>query len=110
MASMGESSKRRVTSTYSSMVEPDTFAKKRVSLKSSVGRILLHHVFGAGILQADRVQHARRRFVDAVRPVAEPRLAGGALEHDGAHVAVGEPLDAGVFLAEPHAARQQHDG
>ena len=40
MASMGESSKSLVTSAYSSMVEPDTFAKKRVSLKSSVGRIL----------------------------------------------------------------------
>jgi hypothetical protein len=41
MASIGESSKRRVTSAYSSIVEPDTFAKKRVSVKSSVGRILL---------------------------------------------------------------------
>jgi hypothetical protein len=40
MASMGESSKRRVTSTYSSMVEPQTLAMKRVSLKSSEGRML----------------------------------------------------------------------
>ena len=39
MASIGESSKRRVTSTYSSMVEPQTLAMKRVSLKSRVGRI-----------------------------------------------------------------------
>ena len=40
MASMGESSKRRVTSAYSSMVDPETLAMKRVSLKSSVGRML----------------------------------------------------------------------
>ena len=40
MASIGESSKRRVTSTYSSMVEPQTLAKKRVSLKSSVGKMV----------------------------------------------------------------------
>ena len=65
MASMGESSKRRVTSAYSSMVEPQTLAMKRVSLKSSVGRIFLHHVLDAGILQADGVQHARRGFVHA---------------------------------------------
>ena len=39
MASIGESSKRRVTSTYSSIVDPLTLAKKRVSLKSRVGRI-----------------------------------------------------------------------
>ena len=40
IASIGESSKRRVTSAYSSMVEPQTLAMKRVSVKSSVGRIL----------------------------------------------------------------------
>ena len=74
------------------------------------GQDLPDHVFGARILQADGVQHARGRFVDAVRLVAEPRLAGGALEHDGADVAVGEPVDAGVFLAETHASGQQHDG
>ena len=39
IASIGESSKRRVTSTYSSIVEPQTLAMKRVSVKSSVGRI-----------------------------------------------------------------------
>ncbi len=39
IASIGESSKRRVTSAYSSMVEPQTFAMKRVSEKSSVGRM-----------------------------------------------------------------------
>ncbi len=40
MASMGESSNRRVTSSYSSNVEPETLAMKRVSLKSRLGRIL----------------------------------------------------------------------
>ena len=39
IASIGESSKRRVTSTYSSIVEPETLAMNRVSEKSSVGRI-----------------------------------------------------------------------
>src|SRR5688572_27344046 len=39
IASIGESSKRRVTSAYSSMVEPQTLARNRVSPKSSVGRI-----------------------------------------------------------------------
>ena len=109
IASIGESSKRRVTSTYSSIVEPQTLAMKRVSLKSSVGRIRSHHVVDARVLQADRVQHAHRRLVDAVRRVAEPRLARGALQHDGADVAVREALDARVFLAEADAAGQQHD-
>ena len=40
MASIGESSKRRVTSAYSSIVEPETLAMKRVSVKSRVGRML----------------------------------------------------------------------
>ena len=39
IASIGESSKRFVTRSYSSTVEPETFARKRVSLKSSPGRI-----------------------------------------------------------------------
>ena len=109
IASIGESSKRRVTSAYSSIVEPQTFAMKRVSVKSSVGRIVLHDVVDAGILQADRVEHAGRRLADAVRRVAEPRLERRALEHDGADVAVREALDARVLLAEADAARQQHD-
>ena len=68
-----------------------------------------HHLLDARVLQADRVQHAGGRLVDAVRRIAEPRLAGRALEHDGADVAVGEALDARVFLAEAHAAGEQHD-
>ena len=38
MASMGESSKRRVTSAYSATVEPQTLAMNRVSAKSRAGR------------------------------------------------------------------------
>ena len=53
----GGMSKRRVTSTYSSIVEPETLAMKRVSEKSSFGRILLHHVIHARVLQADGVEH-----------------------------------------------------
>ena len=40
MASIGESSKRRVTSTYSSMVEPQALAINRVSKKSRPGKML----------------------------------------------------------------------
>ena len=71
---------------------------------------LPHHVVDAGVLQADRVDHAVRRFRHAVRRVAEPRLPGRALQHDRADVAVREPGDARVFLAEADAAREQHDG
>ena len=39
IASMGLSSKRATTSMYSSMVEPEALAMKRVSVKSSVGRM-----------------------------------------------------------------------
>jgi len=106
-ASIGEASKRRVTSTYSSMVEPETFAMKRVSVKSSCGR---HHVVDARVLQPDGVQHPRRRLVHTVWRVAEARAAGRALEHHGTRVAVGEALDAGVLLAKAHAAGEQHDG
>ena len=110
MASIGESSKRRVTSAYSSMVEPHTLAMKRVSREIERGRISRHDVVDAGILQADGVEHARRRFVYAVRRVAQPRRQRRALQHDGAGVAVREAFDARVFVAEAHAARQQHDG
>ena len=110
MASIGEASKRRVTSTYSSIVEPHTLAMKRVSLKSSCGRMLAHHLLDARVLQADGVQHPGGRLVHPVRRIAEARLAGGALENDGAGIAVGEALDAGVLLAEADAAREQHDG
>ena len=91
IASIGESSKRRVTSAYSSIVEPQTFAMKRVSLKSSVGRIFFDDVVDAGVLQADRVQHAGRCFPDAVRRIAEPRRERGALQHDGADGGVAKP-------------------
>ena len=57
MASIGEASKRRVTSTYSSIVEPQTLAMKRVSLKSSCGRMCAHDLIDAGVLQADGVEH-----------------------------------------------------
>ena len=79
---------------------------KRVSLKSSCGRMFAHHLLDAGVLQPDGIQHAGGGLVDAVRRVAEPRLAGRALEHDGAGVAVGETLDAGVFLAEARRSRR----
>ena len=69
-----------------------------------------HDVLDARILQADRVEHAHRRFVHAVRRVTEPRLARRAFEHDGAGVAIREALDARVLFAEADAARQQHDG
>jgi hypothetical protein len=39
IASIGESSKRFVTRTYSSIVDPETLAMKRVSVKSRPGRI-----------------------------------------------------------------------
>ena len=104
IASIGESSKRRVTSAYSSIVEPQTLAMKRVSLKSSVGRILLDDVVDAGVLQADRVQHAGRRLPDAVRRIAEARRERGALQHDGADGGVAEAFDARVLLAEADAA------
>jgi hypothetical protein len=94
---MGEASKRRVTSTYSSIVEPQTLQDVR------------HNLLDAGVLQPDGVEHAGGSLADAVGRIAEPRLAGRPLEHDGARVTVGEPLDARVFLAEAHAPGEQHD-
>ena len=109
MASMREASKRRVTSAYSSMVEPETLAMKRVSEKSSAGRMLRHDVIDARILQPDCVEHARVRLEDAVRRIAEPGVERGALEHDAAGVAIGKAGDTGVFLAETDTAGEQHD-
>ena len=82
---------------------------KRVSREIERRQDRRDDVVDAGVLQADRVQHAHRRFVDPVRRIAEPRLARRALEHDGAGVAIREALDARVLLAEADAARQQHD-
>ena len=73
------------------------------------GQDVRDHVRDAGVLQADRVQHAAVGLVDAVRRVAESRVQRGALEHDRAAVGVREALDAGVLLAEADAAGQQHD-
>ncbi len=70
---------------------------------------VIDHPVDPGILQADCVEHAHRRFIDTMRLVAETRVAGRALENNGADVGVRETLDARVFLAEPDAARQQHD-
>jgi len=67
-------------------------------------------VVHAGVLQADGVDHALRGFRDAVRGVAKARLARGALQDDGADIAVGEALDARVFLAEADTAGQQDNG
>src|SRR5256884_5373405 len=68
-----------------------------------------HYLIDPGVLQPDGIQHAGRSLVHPVRGIAEARLAGRALEHDGAGVAVREALDPGVLLAEADAAREQHD-
>src|SRR5690606_18222809 len=70
---------------------------------------LPHHVVDAGILQPDGVQHAGRRLPDPMRRIAETRLQGRALQHDRADVAVREPFDPRVFLAEAYTAGKQHD-
>ena len=70
---------------------------------------LAHDVVDAGVLQADRVQHAARGFPDAVRGIAEPRRERRALEHDRADGGVREAFDPRVLLAEADAAREQHD-
>jgi hypothetical protein len=69
-----------------------------------------HHMIGAGVLQADGVEHAHRRLVDPVRRVAEPSVERRSLEHHRAAIGVREAFDAGVLLAEADAAREQHDG
>ena len=75
------------------------------------GQDVVDDGFHAGILQSDGVEHAGRRFPDAVRRVAEPGfLKLSPLEDDGARVAVREARDAGVFLAESDAAGQQDHG
>jgi hypothetical protein len=66
-------------------------------------------VIDARVLQADRVQHALRRLVDAVRRVAETRFARRAFQDDRASVAVRKPFNPGVFLSESDAPGQQHD-
>src|SRR5690606_6347411 len=70
---------------------------------------LVHDLVDTRVLQADGVQHAHRRLVDAVRRIPEPRLARRALEHDGADLRVREPRDPRVLLAEADATREQHD-
>ena len=71
---------------------------------------LAHDVVRAGVLQPDGVQHAGRRFEHAVRRIAEARIERRALQHDRRRRPGSRTLDARVFLAEPHAAREQHDG
>src|SRR5690606_15921678 len=71
---------------------------------------VIDDVIHARVLQANGVEHAGRRLVDTVRRVAEAGRAGGALEADGADVAVGKAFHPRVLFAEPDAARQQHDG
>src|SRR5580704_3567948 len=67
------------------------------------------HMIDAWILQADRVEHASRGLIDAVRRVAEARRSRGAFQDNGTDVAVAEPLDPGVLLAKADAPRQQYD-
>jgi hypothetical protein len=70
---------------------------------------VVDHVIDAGILEPDRVQHARGRLEDAVRRITEARLARRALEHDRAGITVRETADPRVLLAEADAAGKQHD-
>ena len=61
----------------------------------------------AGVLQADRVEDARRRLRDAVLRIARSRVRGRSLVHDRA-----EPRDVdelGVFHALAKCARCRHD-
>jgi hypothetical protein len=44
-----------------------------------------------------------------MRGVSQARLTSGAFEHDTARVTVGESLNAGIFLTESHAPRQQYN-
>src|SRR5690606_6487118 len=70
---------------------------------------VLDDAFDARVLQPDRIQHAHRRFVHAMRRIAEPRFERGPLQYDRPSVAVGIALYTGVLLAESYAAGKQHD-
>ena len=109
MASTGESSKRRASASYSPREAPAMLAKNRVSPKSSSGRDPIDDPATARILEADGVEHPAGGLVHAVGRIAEARLEGRALEADGARVAVAEPFDPGVLLAEAHAPGEQDD-
>lgn len=69
------------------------------------GEDVIHHVTGAGVLQADSVEHASGGFHHPVRRVAEARFQRGALEADGAHIPIGKAFDPRVFFAEANATR-----
>src|SRR5262249_49806811 len=74
-----------------------------------LGKDVAHDVVDARVLEADRVQHPRRRLPNAVRGIAESRRERRALQHNRGDVGIGEALYPGVLLAEADAARQQHD-
>jgi hypothetical protein len=105
-ASIGDASKRRVTSTYSSMVEPHTLAMKRVSLKSSCGRMPFTTCSTPGFCRPMAFNIPAGVSYTRCGGVAQARSCGGALEHDRARIAVGETLDAGCTpRRSPHSRR-----
>ena len=81
----------------------------RVSVEIEAGQYLVDDLVDAGVLQANRVKHAHRRFIDPVWRIAEAGLARRALQHDCADVRIGEALYPRIFLAKADAAGQQHD-
>ena len=63
------SERMRASSTYSSIVVPQMLTKTIGPARAQLGQLLVDEAVDADALQADRVEHAGRRFDDARRRV-----------------------------------------
>ena len=108
IASIGESSNRRASSRVLLDGGPRQVGEEPRLGEVERGQDLVDDRPRAGVLQPDRIEHPPRRLPHPVGRIAEPRLERRPLQADRAGVPVREALDPRILLAEPHAAREQH--
>ena len=106
-ATPSASDRIRVTSTYSSIVVPQTFTMTVAPQRPQFGHLLAHEAVHADALQADRIQHPGRRLDDSGRRMPRPLVEEEPLDHDGAERC--EIDDAGVLDAVAEAAARRHE-
>ena len=108
-ASTGVSSNRRASSAYSSMVDPDRFAKNRVSVKSRAGRISSMTAREPGFCRP--MELSIPAGVSQTRWGAFPSLGSSVVpfRQTAPAVPIREPLDPRILLAEAHAPGEQNE-
>ncbi len=105
MASIGESSKRRVTSIVFLEGGSGDIGDESGFAEIKGRQDLVHHLIHPGILQPDGVEHPARGFKYPMGLIAQTSGSGGPLQADCAGVAIGKACNPCILFAKTHATR-----